>query len=174
MKNSLRGVYQQQSEERCPEFFTKKQGHTWPMPTFPFTDCPVGPSSAFPNGYTISRPLIWVGLKYGGRSIPNVFSSISDTGCDYCVFPADYLDPLGIDTKGLPCGDVKGMGEHHPFYFSNVTLWVDGLGEWEVYAGFSEYLRGTQSGFLGFRGFVDRFRIEFDCSLKHVSVFPLT
>jgi hypothetical protein len=144
------------------------------MPIFPFTDYSVEPNAAFPNGYTISRPLIWVGLKYGERSIPNVFFSIIDTGCDYCVFPADYLEPLGIDIKGLPRGNVRGMGEDHPIYFSNVTLWVDELGEWEVYAGFSEYLRGTESGFLGFRGFIDRFRVEFDTSSKHVTVSRLS
>jgi hypothetical protein len=118
--------------------------------------------------------LIWVGLKCGERSIPSVLPAIVDTGCDYCVFPVDLLEPLGIDPEGLPQADIKGMGEHLPIYFTNVTLWAQGLGEWEVYAGFSEYLRGTQSGFLGFKGFIDRFTVEFNSSANLLSVGPLS
>jgi len=105
-------------------------------------------------------------LRYAGvrraEKFSTVFEVMIDTGSDYCVFPADLLDEIGIDKGELPMQEIKGMGEGRSTYFATVVLWVQDLGEWEIYAGFSEYLRGTGAGILGLIGFLDRFKVTFD------------
>jgi hypothetical protein len=141
------------------------------MSVIPYTRHRVDPNPAFPCGEEIPRVLCWVGIKQGGKH-STVIQAMIDTGSDYCVFPADVLDELGIDKGSLPLGEIRGMGEAQNIYYATVTLWVKDVGEWEVYAGFSEYLRITGSGLLGFRGFLERFKIVFDPSASEVTISP--
>jgi hypothetical protein len=142
------------------------------MLSIPYTRHAFGPSDAFPSGDEIPRALCFVGIRSGEKG-SKIIQAMIDTGSDFCIFPADVLDDIGIGENTLKVGPVKGLGEGQKTYFATVTLWVENLGEWEVYAGFSEYLRGTGSGLLGFRGFMERFKIEFDPKLNAALITPV-
>jgi len=97
-----------------------------------------------------------------GRQRTGSFLSLIDTGADYCLFPSDYLEEIGIDRSTLRPGTVQGVSIDAGVLYANVDLAIEGLGEWTVYAGFSDYWRGQHVGFLGQVGFFDRFTVSFD------------
>jgi hypothetical protein len=62
---------------------------------------------------------------------------VVDSGGDWCLFPLDFLEPLGIDKNGLSIDYPHGLGEGCEAYFATVTLHAMNLGFWETCVGFS-------------------------------------
>jgi hypothetical protein len=129
--------------------------------SFPYYPVEIESSPAFPNGYVAYRPVISISLGYDGKTVSE-FYCVVDTGADYCMFPSDYLSVLGIDRDTLNTGPVHGIGEDKGVPFASVNLKVGLLGEWPVYAGFSDHWKGQNIGFLGYTGFLERFRVNLD------------
>jgi hypothetical protein len=118
-------------------------------------------SAAFPTGHNAPRALVSANLSLGERETGR-FVAIADTGADYCSFPADLAAALGLDFDQMPSANAFGLGDKANFRFSMVTLEVDQLGSWSIYAAFCKDWNGRKLGFLGQLGFFDRFRVTFD------------
>lgn len=138
-----------------------------PLIVFPYHAVALGRSGAFPGGHTVFRPAITATLRLGDfRTDP--FLGLVDSGADYCFFPPEFASRLGLDYKALPSEAAYGLGEDQQVRFGAVTLEVDGLGTWEVYAGFSESCSGRTFGLLGQLGFFDRFKITLDANPQDI------
>jgi hypothetical protein len=133
------------------------------MIEYKYTTCGLNASPAFPEGHSVSRTLITVSLNNGELSTGQ-FLALVDTGADYCVFPADFAEPLGLNYEVLPSASVSGVGEDQQVRFSSVRLELQGFGEWKIYAGFSKLWNGRNLGMLGHLGFLERFKITLDPS----------
>lgn len=136
-----------------------------PFVTFPYDVGPLDRSDAFPHGQTALRPVLTATLRAGDRHT-DPFSGLVDSGADYCVFPADFAKHLGLDYESLPSAIAHGLGEDQQMRFATVTLEVEKLGTWEIYAGFSDLWNGRGIGMLGQLGFFDRFKITFDSTRR--------
>jgi hypothetical protein len=121
-------------------------------------------SAAFPDGTWFARPCIKVNLRTAGDKETHHFLAIADTGADYCVFPADFADRLGLDYETMPSAPAFGIGSNEEFRFSVVEMEVDQLGIWPVYVAFYRGWDGRNSGLLGHFGFLERFKATFDLS----------
>ena len=138
------------------------------MAGFAFYPEDIAPSTAFPDGHLVRRPVALVGLSKG-TSCVEPFYALLDTGADYCIFPSDYLEALKIDRASLGTAQVHGVGTDL-VPFAEVTLSIAGLGEWPVKAGFSDLYKHKNFGFLGNRGFFDRFAVVFDFQNQECSI----
>ena len=87
--------------------------------------------------------------------------AIIDSGADHCVFPRSFMQPLGIDALGAPVEMTTGVGSTVPTNFANITIDMQGVVQFPVYAGFTTGLDAWGSGLLGQVGFFDRFNIHF-------------
>src|ERR1700686_2216187 len=133
------------------------------MIDYEYTAVALDPSPAFPEGHSVPRTVIAVSLK-NGECRTGQFLALVDSGADYCVFPADFGEPLGLNYESLPSASVSGVGEDQQVRFSAVRLELHGFGEWEIYAGFCKSWNGRNLGMLGHLGCLERFRIAFDPS----------
>jgi hypothetical protein len=121
------------------------------------------------GGKKVQRPLLGIMLEDDGRFSTEMFALL-DSGADYCLFPYQFLEELGIEKVGLGVDFSLGMAEGHPIYFATVTLHIMGMEvSGEIEAGFTEYLDGKGMALLGHNGFFDRYRVMFDrpnCSFE--------
>ena len=131
----------------------------------------IGPSPAFPNGYTANRPILRVDLLSG----PNRFNcfGIVDSGADFCTFPLSFALQLGLDPLTGKSSTSSGLGRVNvPTYYWNVQIDLQGITTFDVYAGFTEGLETWGVGLLGQSGFFDRFPMSFDLKngLFHIDI----
>lgn len=97
--------------------------------------------------------------------------AIVDSGADHCVFPRSFMQPLGLDPLVAPVERISGVGSSDvPTHFADVTIDLQGLVQFPVYAGFTSGLDQTGVGLLGQTGFFERFKITFDYSKKMYSI----
>jgi hypothetical protein len=81
------------------------------------------------------------------------------------------MGPLGLDPLVAPVERISGMGSSNvPTHFANVTIDLQGLVQFPVYAGFTSGLDQTGVGLLGQTGFFERLKITFDYSKKMYSI----
>ena len=90
-----------------------------------------------------------------------------DSGADHCVFPLNFLNILGIDPQTAPVEMTRGIGTSSAVsHFANVTVDLQGLIQFPVFAGFTAGLDSLALGVLGQVGFFDRFNLGFRLSEK--------
>jgi hypothetical protein len=90
-----------------------------------------------------------------------------DSGADHCVFPYKFMEFLGIDSRSAPVEMTRGVGTASvPTHFGNVTVDLQGLIQFPVFAGFTAGLDSLALGLLGQVGFFDRFNLGFRLSEK--------
>lgn len=76
------------------------------------------------------------------------------------MFPSDYLEILGIERGTLQTGPLHGIASVNDAPFATVVLKIAGLGEWPIYAGFSDHWKGQHVGFLGYSGFLEQITLH--------------
>jgi hypothetical protein len=90
-----------------------------------------------------------------------------DSGADYCVFPQSFMKSLGIDPLTAPVEMTSGVGtEGMPAHFANISIDLQGLIRFPVFAGFTAGLDPIALRLLGQVGFFDRFNVGFRLSEK--------
>jgi hypothetical protein len=90
-----------------------------------------------------------------------------DSGADYCVFPRSFMTSLGIDPQSVPFEMTSGVGtEGVPTHFANISIDLQGLIRFPVFAGFTAGLDPIGLGLLGQIGFFERFNLGFRLSEK--------
>jgi hypothetical protein len=132
------------------------------MAKFPYIEYVRDENSGCHSGQKVHRPLLGIMLENGGKFSIEMFALL-DSGADYCLFPYQFLEELGIEKAGLGVDFPLGMAEGHTIYFATVTLHVMGMEEsGEIEAGFTEYLDGKGMAVLGHNGFFDRYKVMFN------------
>ncbi|WP_353071152.1 aspartyl protease family protein [Tunturiibacter gelidoferens] len=133
------------------------------MPSFkfPYSEWSLDITPAFPEGQTVFRPIVGAKLRNESKET-DAFFGLVDTGADYCMFPSEFLESLGLNKDKLPSGTASGVATDRTIRFATITLEIDQLGLLRVYAGFSDNLNGQGLGMLGHVGFLDRFRLTSD------------
>ncbi len=135
-----------------------------------YSQFPIAPSSAFPNGYIAKRPILQIDLLSGA----NRFScfGLVDSGADHCTFPLSFALQLGLDPLTAKSATSSGLGSTNvPTYYWTIKIDVQNITTFDVYAGFTEGLEAWGLGLLGQFGFFDRFPISFDCRNDSYQIF---
>ncbi len=141
------------------------------MPTYsvPYTELQAPPTSAFPGGRIVRRPVLSLALKNGANRLSCY--AIVDSGADHCVFPRSFMQPLGLDPLSAPVDMTSGVGSTNvPTHFTNVMIDLQGLIQFPVYAGFTTGMEQLGMGLLGQTGFFERLKITFDYSMKFYTI----
>jgi hypothetical protein len=74
------------------------------------------------------------------------------------------MQPLGLDPLTAPIEGCFGVGDGGGVitHFSEIIIDLQGITQFEAFAGFTTGLEQWGVGLLGQTGFFDKFRIEFD------------
>jgi hypothetical protein len=73
------------------------------------------------------------------------------------------MQTLGLDPLAAPVDMTSGVGSTNiPTHFTNVTIDLQGVVQFPVYAGFTTGMNELGMGLLGQAGFFARFKITFD------------
>jgi hypothetical protein len=94
-----------------------------------------------------------------GEFATEEITTIVDSGADYCTFSTKLLPNLGLSKDQLKIAPAKGFGGNFDLWFGWVKIRVQDLGEWEVYAGFTD---AEFPAVLGHSGFFDRYLVMLD------------
>jgi hypothetical protein len=120
----------------------------------------------------VLRPVIPVVLSHGGKSFD--YEVLVDSGSDRCFFDAEVLVTLGITNERGMFHDVFGIsGNKSSSYYHPITITV-GDTSYNIEAGFVPLLGGglVSYGFVGQKGFFDRFIVKFDLPKREVVLVP--
>lgn len=142
-----------------------------------FTDHPAPGQSI-----TILRPIIPVGLRSRGKTVPG-YSVMIDSGADDCLFHAEIGEALGIDMNsgiersysGVGFGELKGR--RHPVEIQIGGYWLTCdvtfcHGMVRDHPAFPGMKQGLRYGILGQRGFFDQFKVIFDYIGEEIELRP--
>jgi hypothetical protein len=122
-------------------------------------------SASFPNGRKVLRPYLNVALVVGSNRLS--CKAMVDSGADDCLFPRSFLHPLGIDPLTLPIDFTGGVGNNrNATQYANIVVDLQGIAQFDVYAGFTAGMDPHGFGLLGQCGFFDRVKIVFDYASK--------
>lgn len=105
-------------------------------------------------------PLLDTKLCYQGRQTIFSFSSLVDSGADFCVFPAKFGRLIGLPIEEGEAIITSGIGGKEILYFHKVQVGVvirEQIWKFECEAGFSFKMNAKGIGFLGRKGFFDLF-----------------
>lgn len=116
----------------------------------------IDPCSAFPEGYTVCRPIIYVRLRLDDIWTQPIVSVV-DTGADYCTFFGNVAEELGLDFDSLPSAPTQGLGQS-VVRVAPVDLDADVYGQWPIRAAFSP--NSFPFALLGHVGFLDRLKFS--------------
>ena len=119
----------------------------------------IPPSSPFPSGDTIERPMLRLKLVNAQQRL-SCYAMV-DSGADYCAFPLSFARIIGLDTLKLPSSTTMGVGGNSTTFYANVQFDVGPL-VLSAYCGFTSGLDQVGFGLLGQQGFFDKFTITFD------------
>jgi hypothetical protein len=131
------------------------------MPKFEYEKHQYIESEGCHSGQEIFRPILGIALENDGK-FSDPLPCLIDSGGDWCLFPLDFLEPLGMEKIGLGIDYPQGLGEGCEAYFGTVTIHAMNLGFWEASVGFSAKLNGKGFGVLGQNGFFDQCKVLFD------------
>lgn len=124
--------------------------------TVPYTELAALP----PHKGVMYSPRLLTTLEWTNVRSAFLFQSVVDSGADYCVFPANFGDRLGIDIKSGKSVQMSGFGgEGQCFYHEvNVLVIIDNrTWRFKCFAGFSEQMNELGVGLLGRHGFFELF-----------------
>jgi hypothetical protein len=123
------------------------------------------PTAAFPKGHTAPRPVLRIGLASHNRRFDCY--AIIDSGADHCVFPRSFMSLLGLNPLTTPVEPTSGMGSVDvPTHFAQISINLQGVIEFPVYAGFTSGLDQLGYGLLGQTGFFGRFNLRFELARR--------
>ena len=108
----------------------------------------------------VCRPLLRLALV--SRENRLSCHALVDSGADDCVFPLSFMQPLGLNPLVTPKEATGGIGGTN--HFANISIDVQGLVRFPVYAAFNERLDPAGHGLLGQWGFFSRFKLHFRLS----------
>lgn len=104
-------------------------------------------------------------LENKGKRLDFSFDSIIDSGADYCVFPSQLGELIGLNVglgKRLP---TYGVGGQETLFFHHIKCtFIIGSEAWDFscLAGFSRKMNHKGIGLLGRQGFFNLFKkVEF-------------
>ena len=123
--------------------------------TFPYTKKEIPPKGDFPVRVRYV-PLLKTFLSYN-KKLSLIFPSIVDSGADYCIFPANIAEDVGLDIeqgKKLP---MHGIGGEDLIYFHKVKVFVDiedGTWQFDCPVGFSRGMSRKALAILGGQDFL--------------------
>ncbi len=128
--------------------------------TLPYTELVIPAKNNRPRKI-VRRPLLNTKLFYGKAETMFDFSSLVDSGADFCIFPAKYGSILGLDVKKAQSIMTYGIGGQETIYFHKVKIGVfigNEIWKFTVKAGFSYRMNIEGTGLLGRKGFFDQFK----------------
>jgi hypothetical protein len=97
-----------------------------------------------------------------------------DSGADHCIFPRQFLQTLGLDPLSAPNESISGVGSRDiSAHFFDLSINLQGLVKFPVYAGFTTGLDDIGLGFLGQNGFFDKFHVHFKLSQRIYEIEPI-
>jgi hypothetical protein len=131
------------------------------MAKFEYTKIQYVESDCCHSGKEVFRPVINVILENDGH-FSGMIPCLVDSGADWCMFPLEMLEQLGIDHNDLGFDYSHGFAAENPIYFTTVRLHNMELGFWDIEAGFTAFLNGESFGMVGHTGFFDRCKVLFD------------
>ena len=105
-------------------------------------------------------PLLDTKLCYRNRQTIFSFSSIIDSGADFCVFPAKFGRLIDLAVEEGDAIVTSGIGGKETLYFHKIQVGVvirEQIWKFECEAGFSFKMNAKGIGFLGRKGFFDLF-----------------
>lgn len=137
---------------------------------FNYTEFPLDPTPAFPEGWIAKRPVIEVTLFSGSERL--CCSAIVDTGADFVQFPKSYLKTLKLDETTAKESHGYGVGGRAEVSVYEVTLVIPDLFDGHVSVGFTDTLEGWPLGLLGWRGFLEHFKTSFTPSENIFTLEP--
>lgn len=109
------------------------------------------------------RPYVPISIsKWRRETLP--FHALVDSGADFCLFPASFLEVLNIDVKKGKRRVVYGIGEHKiGTYAHKVNLDINGYKfKSTIYFSADQYVP-----LLGREGFFNKFKeVSFDQKMK--------
>jgi Aspartyl protease len=77
-----------------------------------------------------------------------------DSGADDCLFPRSFLQALGLDPLTLPVDFTGGVGNsRNATHYANITVDIQGIARFDVYAGFTIGMDSHGFGLLGSAAF---------------------
>jgi len=113
----------------------------------------------FPSHHQILLPRIKVVLRYQQRKTRIL--ALVDSGSEYCLFPKDIADLLGINVTAGPRLLITGIGNSKiNFFFHEIEILLDKY-YIKTKVGFATSGIGT-SGLLGQQGFFEHFLVSFN------------
>lgn len=122
----------------------------------------------FSNKKYILRPIIPVSLRYKDKSIH--YEALIDTGADFCIFPVELANTLGINLNPNRIVYFSGVsGQPLKGFITDVILRV---GDISV----STKIVFAESGstrVLGQRGFFDHFDVKLSYQKKIIEIEPI-
>ena len=149
-----------------------------PLPetiTLPSTIVPSGPTAAFPQQTTAARPQVQTFLEYQEHKLQFRFPCLLDSGADYCVFPAQFGEVIGVPIRTGKVQATAGIGDDTA-YFHAVKVFVEinkNVYTFECYAGFMYSLDRIGLGLLGRHGFFELFEsVTFKQNARFVELVP--
>ena len=119
------------------------------------------------------RPFVEVSLKYRNRR--RRILALADTGADYCTFPREVGDALGIDVLSGRLDVMTGIGNvNYETYLHSITLSIGGI-EYRTDVAFSKDPDIPPSSVLGHIGFFNHFKVLFNSYeeylfIKHIPI----
>ena len=108
----------------------------------------------------MSRPMVNTILSHNKKPLDFAFPCIIDSGADYCVFPANFGERIGLDITKGPYLQSEGLGGADTLYFHKVTVKIildNQPMQFICKAGFSRKMDRAGIGFLGRHGFFELF-----------------
>lgn len=135
-----------------------------PTVTIPYKKIQIPSRVDFPAQVKYS-PIVATVLENKGKRLDFSFDSIIDSGADYCVFPSQFGELIGLNVelgKRLP---TYGVGGQETLYFHHIKVALiieKEAWEFPCFAGFSRKMNHKGVGLLGRQGFFNLFKkIEF-------------
>lgn len=115
----------------------------------------------------VLRPIVPIVLAYGNRWVS--CGALIDSGADISMFDMSLAEPLGLDLSSSPVVDMIGIAPTiQSVRLHEIDLRLAGR-HCRVLAGFAD-LPGHAYGYIGQRGFFDRFVVTFDRAQRVVQV----
>jgi len=127
-----------------------------PVLTVPYTELTPVP----PNQEVMYSPRLPTILEWNKTRSKFTFPSLVDSGADYCVFPANFGERLGLDIQKGRLAQMSGFGGRGQCFYHrvNVLVVINGkVWRFECFAGFSEQMNDLGMGLLGRHGFFELF-----------------
>lgn len=121
----------------------------------------------FPDRPAVFQPLIKIVLRDQGRK--HRLLALIDSGSEFCLFPRDIADLLGINIRTGVRAEVMGIGGGEiQFFFHEIEMLLDRY-HIRTKVGFAASGIGV-SGILGHQGFFDQFIISFNYRHRFVEL----